>query len=520
MMIKNLGSNELGRRRFLQMGAGLAGLGAAGTFAMQLAAAGQVAATDAPDYKALVCIFMYGGNDANNMVMATDQDSYNRYWSARFTGDTPIALMPVGAPKVAPGSTSTITGRVVADAFSPEAWGGMLPIVPKTPQAIPVGTLASKRTFALHPMMGLSQSLFQAKRLAVLANVGTLIQPVTRKDYENNVNLPANLFSHNDQQNMWQAGAIEGAEIGWGGKLADMILSGNGTNSIFTALTTSGNTVFLSGETTLQYPMNVYGDPAQRIDATTGWLYGGSGPSSQIKADIRNVANGNYFADDHAGVVARSMAATDLINNAFNQVGPKHVLAVPDFVNPFDGTKSDSYFIRQMAAVAKMVAAAPALGLKRQVFLVSMGGFDTHDGQNQAQPSNMSELSQGLAYFDAALSNINGIDMRSAVTSFTASDFSRTFVTNGDGTDHAWSGHHIIHGGAVKGGDMYGQFPTVGVDSHGFLNPDIVDNAMIPTTSVDQYAATLGKWFGVSDGDLHTIFPNLHNYSTPYLGFL
>lgn len=520
MMIKNLSSNALGRRRFLQMSAGLAGLGAAAPFALQLTAAGQLAAATATDYKALVCIFMYGGNDANNMVMATDQDSYNRYWAARFTGDTPIALMPVGAAKVAVGATSPITGRVVADAFSPEAWGGMLPIVPKTAQAIPAGTSASTRTFAIHPMMGPMQSLFNANRVAVLANVGTLIQPVTRKDYENNAHLPPNLFSHNDQQNMWQAGGIEGTEIGWGGKLADMILSGNGANSIFTALTTAGNTVFLSGENTLQYPMNVYGDPAQRIDATTGWLYGGSGPSQQIRLDIRNVANGNYFADDHAGVVTRSMAATDLINSAFNKTGPKNVLAVPGFVNPFDGTKGDSYFMRQLAAVAKMVAAAPLLGVKRQVFLVSMGGFDTHDGQNQAQPSNMAELSQGLAYFDAALSNINGADMRSAVTSFTASDFSRTFVTNGDGTDHAWSGHHFIHGGAVKGRDMYGQFPTVGVDGHNFRNPDIADNAMIPTTSVDQYAATLGKWFGVADGDLHTIFPNLHNYSTPYLGFV
>ena len=519
MMIKNLGSNALGRRRFLQMGAGLAGLGAAAPFALQLAAAGQVAATDAADYKALVCVFMFGGSDANNMVVATDQDSYNRYWAARFTGDVPLALMPVGAPKVAPGSVSSITGRT-ADTFTPEAWGGLLPIAPKTPQAIPLGTSASKRTFGLHPMMGGVQSLFQAGRLSVMANVGTLIQPTTRKDYQAGNHLPANLFSHNDQQNMWQAGGIEGTEIGWGGKLADMILSGNGTNSIFTALTTSGNTVFLSGENTLQYPMNVYGDPAQRIDATTGWLYGGSGPSAQIKADIRNVTNGNYFADDHAGVVTRSMAATDLINGAFNQIGPKHILAVPPYVNPFDGTKGDSYFFRQLAAVAKMVAAAPALGLKRQVFFVTMGGFDTHSGQNQAQPALMSELSQGLLYFDNALKNVNGIDMRNMVTTFTGSDFSRTYSTNGDGTDHAWSGHHLIHGGAVKGGDMFGQFPTVGIDGHNFLNPDIVDNAMIPTTSVDQYAATLGKWFGVSDGDLQTIFPNLHNYSTPYLGFV
>ncbi|MBW8880750.1 MAG: DUF1501 domain-containing protein [Asticcacaulis sp.] len=519
-MISNLGFKDRDRRQFLRQCAALGGMGAVAPFALQLAAAGSLAAASAPDYKALVCIFMFGGNDANNMVMPTDQDSYNRYWAARIQGLDPIALMPVGTAPVGLGQVSPITHRTVTSRAQPEFWGGMLPIVPKTPNPVPVGTNASERTFALHPSMRSAQTLFNAGRLAVLANVGTLLQPTRRVDYENNRNLPANLFSHNDQQTMWQAGATEGANIGWGGRLADMIVSNNGANALFTAPSTSGNTVFLSGQSTIQYPLNVYGNPAQRIDGTTGWLYGGSGPSKELRLVIRDGASGDYFHNDHAAIVARSMSAADIINGAYQKPAAAGILPPPDFINPFTGDGEGSYLFAQLHTVARMVAAGPALGLKRQVFFVSMGGFDTHDGQNDAQPQLMAELAQGLLYFDNALKNVGGIDMRKAVTAFTASDFSRTYQSNGDGSDHAWSGHHFIYGGAVKGGDMYGQFPTVGIDAPGFRNPDIVDNAMIPTTSVEQYGATLGRWFGVSDSDLNEIFPHLGNFSTPYLGFI
>ncbi len=519
-MISNLGFKDRGRRQFLRQCAALGGMGAIAPFALQLAAAGSLSAASAPDYKAIVCIFMFGGSDANNMVMPTDQDSYNRYWYARSQGVDPIALMPVGAAAVGLGQTSPITHRVVATRAQPEFWGGMIPIVPKTPNPIPLGTNATERTFALHPHMRPAQTLFNAGRLAVLANVGTLIQPTRRSDFENGRNLPSNLFSHNDQQTMWQAGATEGAQIGWGGRIADMIASNNGANALFTAPSTAGNTVFLSGDKTLQYPLNVYGNPAQRIDGTTGWLYGSSIPSKELRLIIRDGASSNYFQTDHAATVSRSMSAADIINGAYQQPIPSGVPDAPPYIDPFTGDPGGSYFLAQLNTVAKMIAAAPALGLKRQVFFVSMGGFDTHDGQNDAQPHLMAELSQGLAYFDTALKNIGGIDMRKAVTAFTASDFSRTYQSNGDGSDHAWSGHHLIWGGAVKGGDMYGQFPTVGIDQTGFKNPDIVDNAMIPTTSVEQYGATIGKWFGVSDTDLNDIFPHLGNFSTPYLGFL
>jgi uncharacterized protein (DUF1501 family) len=149
-----------------------------------------------------------------------------------------------------------------------------------------------------------------------------------------------------------------------------------------------------------------------------------------------------------------------------------------------------------------------------------MAGHDTHDNQSASQANNLSKLAHAMAAFDATLANLGGVDMRSAVTTFTTSEFSRTFNINGDGTDHAWGGHHMVMGGAVRGGDIYGQYPTLGVDIGGFNNPDMVQGSMIPTTSVDQYAATLGSWFGVSNTDLQTIFPNLNNFSKPNLGFL
>ena len=174
----------------------------------------------------------------------------------------------------------------------------------------------------------------------------------------------------------------------------------------------------------------------------------------------------------------------------------------------------------QLQTVARMVAASSSLGVRRQVFFVSLGGWDTHDFQNATQPNLLAKVAHAMSYFDGALSNIGGLDRRSQVTTFTASDFSRSFTTNGDGTDHAWGGHHFIMGGAVNGGDIYGQYPTLGADVGGFNNPDAVGGAQIPTTSVDQYGATLGRWFGVSDTDIDVIFPRVRNFQNRYLGFV
>ena len=509
------------RRQLLRVGGGLSMLGAAAPFAAQLAAAGAAVSQSAPDYKALVCVFLLGGNDAHNMVLATDADSWGRYFAARNTGADPIALMPVGTAPTPVGGTSPVTGRV-ATAASPEAWGGVLPITPRTVQLVPAGTSASVRTFGLHPLMGPAKTLFDSGRLAVVANVGTLVRPITKAQYEGRtVAFPANLFSHNDQQSTWQAGQTEGARLGWGGGFGDLLNGMNGTSSLFTAVSTSGNAVFLSGQSVVQYQMSTGAQPAVVINGQAGSsLFGSTVAPARVRELVSDTTSASLFAADYATTTGRSIGAATSLNSAFASSAVTGVAAAPAYRNPITGATETNSLAVQLQTVARMIAAAPTLGLRRQVFFVSLGGWDTHDFQNAAQGNNLSKVAHALSYFDGALGNLGGVNMRSAVTTFTASDFSRTFTTNGDGTDHAWGGHHLVMGGAVRGGDIYGQYPTLGVDLGAFRNPDMTRNHLIPTTSVDQYAATMGRWLGVSETSLDLIFPNLRNMASRGLGFL
>ncbi len=512
------------RREILRISSALSTVAAAGsTFGLQLATLGTAAAQMAtPAYQALVCIFLFGGNDAHNTVLATDSDTFGRYLSARNTGNDPIALMPPSAPVQAVGAASTFTpGRTVTRG-TPENWGGVAPIVPQTPNPIPPGTNAATRTFALHPFLAPLVPVWDAGRLAVAANVGPLITPTTKTQYVNrSVPLPANLMSHNDQQSTWQAGAAEGARRGWGGLFADQLLSMNGANMVFTAISTAGNAVFLSGTDTIQYQVTTGSNtPAVRVtSATTSPLFGASGNSALLAQVIRNTGGG-YFAADHGARVVRSLDSAVALNNAFTAGAVTSVPAPTTLINPFTGGTETNQLATQLQTVAKLIAANATLGLRRQVFFVSMGGFDSHDLQNMAQSVLLNRLGHAMSYFDGVLGNIGGVDMRSAVTTFTASDFSRTFTTNGDGTDHAWGAHQFVMGGAVNGRNVYGQYPTLGVDQPGFSNPNMAGNILIPTMSVDQFGATLGAWFGVPDGALDTVFPNLHNFTPRNLGFV
>jgi len=510
------------RRGVLQIGAGLAALGTASGFAMQLAAISNAAAqTTTSPYRALVCIFLFGGNDANNMVLATDSDSWSRYWSARNTGNDPIALMPVGSAPVAIGQVAPATGRAVDGRDDPGFWGGVLPITPRTPNPVPSGTNAATRTFAIHPLMSALVPVYTAGRLAVLSNVGPLIVPTSKAQYTaRSVRLPAGLMSHNDQQSVWQAGAAEGARRGWGGLMADTLLSTNTQNPVFTAVSAAGTAVFLAGGQVVQYQVTTNTAPALRITPATGTTLNGSAvAAARLREILRETGGSSLFAADHATVTQRSMDSADTLNAAI-AASSSGVATIPTFINPITGAAETNSLATQLQTIARMIAANAQLGLRRQVFFVSLGGWDSHDFQNSAQGANLARVAHAMAYFDSALANINGTDFRQAVTTFTASDFSRTFTTNGDGTDHAWGSHQLIMGGGVLGGDVYGQFPTVGVDQGTFRNPDMSGNIMIPTTSVDQYAATVGRWLGVSDTDLDTILPNLRNFPTRNLGFV
>jgi len=483
------------RRRFLRTASVVSGsVGtAAAPFALNLASLSRAAAQTTADYKAIVCLFLYGGNDSSHMVLRTDALSFNEYTRLRSVAPESIALK-------APGTAVVPTAALA----SPDRLGGVRAIAPK----FTVSTENNAFTYALHPSMPEVATLFAANRLAILANAGPLVQPLTRAEYVANVKpRPKALGSHNDQQSTWQALGPEGVKVGWGGHLGDLVASSN-ANTVFTSISVSGNAVFSAGETVFQYQVGSGG--ATQIGGLSGNLFGSSTASATLKS-IVTASNQHLFANEYGAIVKRSVDAQAAFQTAYVA---STVPAPTQYVQPSTNANANNGLATQLQTVARIVGARAGLGAKRQVFFVSMGGFDTHDGQNMNQADLLARLSHALGYFDTALAGLAGGDMRNNVTLFTASDFGRTLTSNGDGTDHGWGSHHFVMGGAVKGGEIYGRFPQFGLN----LN-DSANNAYLPVTSVDTIGSTLGRWFGVSDANLDLVFPNLPNFSRD-LGFL
>jgi uncharacterized protein (DUF1501 family) len=480
------------RREFLYRASLLSAAGslsapfALNLFSMNVAAA----STLTTDYKAIVCLYLAGGNDSANMVLATDTPSWTGYQAARSNGGSASIALPMGS---------------------------LLPIVPNTPKIDTVGT----RAFALHPSMAPLQTLFDAGRAAVIANVGTLIEPIADKVAyrSSSIRKPTNLFSHNDQTNQWHSTDPSKPIYGWGGRMGDMLKTSNSKQN-FTSISSSGNSVFLAGETINQYQINSSG-AAVPIGGLTN-LFGVSAANNPLQAIITNTTASNLFERDHAAVVQRSIdAQTDL-----NSVMLATTTAVPapaQYINPNTNLPANNSLANQLRTVARIIAGQTTLGAHRQVFFVSMGGFDTHDGQLINQADLMARIAHAASYFDGVLATLPVGDMSSNVTLFTASDFGRTFTSNGDGTDHGWGAHHFVVGGAVKGKEIYGNFPQTAVTntSSGIDNPlDVGSGSTIPTISVDQYAGTLAKWFGLSPAEISSVFPNLANFPIQDLGFM
>jgi uncharacterized protein (DUF1501 family) len=483
------------RRRFLRTASVVSGsVGtAAAPFALNLATLSRAAAQTTADYKAIVCLFLYGGNDSSHMVLRTDALSFNEYMRLRSVAPESIALK-------APGTAVVPTAALA----SPDRLGGVRAIAPK----FTVSTENNAFTYALHPSMPEVATLFAANRLAILANAGPLVQPLTRAEYVANVKpRPKALGSHNDQQSTWQALGPEGVKVGWGGHLGDLVASSN-ANTVFTSISVSGNAVFSAGETVFQYQVGSGG--ATQIGGLSGNLFGSSTASATLKS-IVTASNQHLFANEYGAIVKRSVDAQAAFQTAYVA---STVPAPTQYVQPSTNANANNGLATQLQTVARIIGARAGLGAKRQVFFVSMGGFDTHDGQNMNQADLLARLSHALGYFDTALAGLAGGDMRNNVTLFTASDFGRTLTSNGDGTDHGWGSHHFVMGGAVKGGEIYGRFPQFGLN----LN-DSANNAYLPVTSVDTIGSTLGRWFGVSDANLDLVFPNLPNFSRD-LGFL
>lgn len=490
-----MSSHQASRREFLRRAAVLSGsVGSAGLpFALNMATlSAAVAQTAVTDYKAIVCLFMYGGNDSANMVLPWDDASWTAYSTVRATAPDPIALKPVGT-----------LADTSATAGSPAALGGVLSIAPKFASNPENNT----RKFALHPSLTDVKTLFDAGRVGIIANAGPLIEPLDKTAYQKGTRQrPAKLFSHNDQQSTWQALAPEGARVGWGGKFGDL-LAGNNTSSTFTNISIGGNAVFMAGNSVFQYQVGNGG--ATAIGGLTGSLFGSTAAATNFKSII-TADNQHLLAKEQSVIVRRSIDAQAAFQTAFNG---SVVTAPTQYFNPAQRASGNNGLAQQLQTVARIIGARTTLGAKRQVFFVSIGGFDTHDNQNKAHADLYARISHAINYFDTTLATLG---VRDQVTLFTASDFGRTFTSNGDGTDHGWGGHHFVHGGAVKGGDIYGRFPQVGIN-----HPDEVGSgSFLPGTSVDQIGATLGKWFGVSDSNLNTVFPNLKNFPTANLGFL
>lgn len=488
------------RRAFLRAASVLGGTvgTAAAPFALNLAALGSAAAQAsgaAGDYKALVCVFLFGGNDAANMVLPTDPDSWSRYTTVRSQAPDPIALAAPGTPP-----------QAGAGGASPAALGGVLPITPQ----FTLSPVNRGRTFALHPSMAGVRDLFEQGRLAVIANAGPLIVPLTKAQYRaNSAPRPAKLFSHNDQQSTWQALSPEGARIGWGGRLADLVVAGNGPAGLFTSLSTSGNAVFLSGRQVLQY--QVGGGGAVAVSALSGSsLFGSAAAGAQLRALVTTPPEGaSLYAREYAALTRRSVEAQATFQSAF---AASTVAAPTPVTLPSTGQAVDNPLARQLQTIARIVGARGTLGARRQVFFAGIGGFDSHDNQNRSHADLMARVSHAFAWFDATL---GAMGLREQVTTFTASDFGRTFTSNGDGTDHGWGAHHLVMGGAVRGREIVGRFPLVGLNH----DDEVGSGSWLPGIAVDQIGATLGRWFGAGDADLDTVFPNLRRFDRD-LGFL
>jgi uncharacterized protein (DUF1501 family) len=433
--------------------------------------------TGASDYKALVCVFMQGGNDGHGTVIATDPDSFSQFTLARS-----------GAPGLA------------------YPMSELLPITLKTPQ--------SGRSFALNPALGGVRNLFKAGRAAIVANTGTLIVPATKAQINaNSVPLPASLFSHFDQQAAWQAIASNsgsGEHTGWGGAVADLVESMN-TNSQFTCISTSGIALFLSGQSSFQ--LNVTPAGPIPIYGLTQPLFGQQAGSNAL-ASILTAEETNLFAQDYQVVVNRSTEAQRLLAQYMLPAGVGGVPNPPQFLDPLTKTLQNNQLAASLQTVAQIIGGRSGLNVSRQIFFVQLGSFDTHTGQAVQHARLLAQLGGALEYFDGLMTTAG---LGNQVTTFTASDFGRTLTCNSSGTDHGWGSHHLVVGGAVRGGDMYGQYPIIGANQAN----DTGAGRLIPTTSVDQYAGSLAQWFGLSDSQVRTVFPNFGNFgSNPYLGFM
>jgi uncharacterized protein (DUF1501 family) len=448
---------KIERRDFLRV----AGTSAAALLlARPRSAVGQMVGGSGPfnDYRALVCLFLFGGNDSFNMLVPSSTNEYNAYSTSR-------------------------QNLAIAQAT-------LLPITP---------LVSDGAQYGVHPSMPGLQALFEQGSAAFVANVGPLLVPTTKAQYQaRSVPLPPQLFSHNDQQDQWHG--LRGRALldtGWAGRMADLIRVNVANQQLATNVSLNGNTLFMSGDDTVAYSMGAAGPLA-----FSG--FGAAGLQLEQRRAFERIIGATYgsvYARGFAEVQQRAVQAADLITGAIAQA--------PALTTTFPASPLG----QQLQTVARMIAVRDRLAMQRQVFFVATGGFDSHDDQNLNQPGLLANVGACLAAFYAATVELG---VAQSVTTFTQSDFGRTLTSNGDGTDHAWGGVQVVVGQSVRGRRIFGRYPSLALNGP----DDVGGGRMIPAVSADQYAATLARWFGIVDAELSSVAPHIDNFASRDLGFM
>ena len=460
----------LSRRHMLQGAAALGFGGSTGLLGgLARTAHAQNGPSDASGYKALVCVFLKGGLDAADAVLPLDAESHDALREVR---QDVWNQYGVGSGESSRDRENLLELSTARD------WGG--------------------RRFALPPEMAPLHSLYTQGRMAVLGNVGPLVEPTTRTTMDNGTaTVPRRLFSHNDQQSTWMSGGLEGRRAGWGGDFAARTAPASGMGRTFAAVTAGAAESWLRGPGIQQYPARRSGAVRLRFAEERFRLGGDADAARQVLRDhyaSRGASSANLLRRDLA--VANRRTQED--NATFTQA----IQNAPDVLSVFP----DTGLGRQLATIADTIAVRGQLGASRQLFYAERGGFDTHDNQVGNLPRNLGDVAESIAAFAAAMEEM-GLSDR--VTLFTMSDFGRTVVVNGAGTDHGWGGHHFVVGGAVRGGEIFGDLPPVDLGLQTYTRSR---GRLIPSTSVDQYAASLGRWFGLEGDALRDALPNLGNF--------
>ncbi len=408
------------------------------------------------NYKAMVCILLAGGNDSFNMLVPRNGNHYTEYANARSN----LAL--------------------------PQ--GELLPLN---------FTDTNGKQFGLHPSMPEVQTLFNNNKLSFISNIGTLVEPTTKAQYLNNsVPLPVGLLSHADQIQQWQTSIPQTrSSKGWGGRMADILQAGNANQNISMNISLSGTNIFQVGGTATEYAIRSSVGGSVGINVLEG--------TSPLDMVLKNGAE-SLLAQQYQDIYKSTFTNKITHAQANHEEFSAAISQAPALTTSFSNNTISS----NMELIAKTIAVRNILGVNRQTFFINYGGWDHHDGVLDNQAGMLTVLSKALSEFQAAMEELGLAD---CVTTFSISDFGRTLTSNGNGSDHAWGGNVMVMGDSVNGGQIFGEYPSLALDG----NDDVGGAILLPSISTDAYFAELSKWFGVSNGDLEYVLPNITNFYDP-----